>query len=169
MLKRLLALVLAGGLASACSDAKSSISSIWNKTRSTVGEAADSFTKSDANEDEDDEAKAAAEYLAMPKNAAECVTRGAAHPTLDSTNIRVTGTITDAKGAVALVNDGQHVDESVHEGDYIGTHCWRVREIKHDYLLLEQPYKDAAGGEQARTLQVDFSVQPTAFLRQPRR
>jgi Tfp pilus assembly protein PilP len=170
MLKRLLAVLLAGGLMSACGKSNWSASSIWQETKSTVSDAADSLTKPDSESGADTPealaARAAGEHLAVPKNKEDCIARGKAHQAIESTNIRVTGTVVgEGKASVAMVNDGSHPDEVVRIGEYIGTQCWRVREIEHDYLLLEQPYRDAAGTAQARTLQVDFGVKSTAALR----
>lgn len=164
MSKRLLALALAGGLAAGCSDPKWSLSSLWKETKTTVSDAAESLTQPDPDE-------GAAQELAekpvdVPKDVTECVERGKAHQRIESYNIRITSTILkeDPKAAVATANNGRDPDEVLHVGEYIGRKCWRVREISHDFVLLEQPYKDDSGVAQARTMQVDFEVKPPKEL-----
>ena len=169
VLKRLPVLLLAGGLVSACGKPNWSVSSIWQETKSTVNEAAESLTKPEPEAEPSTpdavEEKVAGEYLALPRNAEDCVARGKAHQFIETTNVHVTGTIVgEGQASVAMANDGTHPDEVLRVGEYVGSHCWRVREIAHDYLLLEQPYRDAAGTAQARTLQVEFGVKPTAAL-----
>jgi hypothetical protein len=97
---------------------------------------------------------------------ADCSNAEGSHRDLDPSSLRVKATIVGRRRKVALMSAPSGHTRTVRVGDYLGSNCWRVSEIRSEYVVIARAPDPAAQSQRLVTARLRVNDGPRPDLAQ---